>query len=565
MALDDRSFRLTRSDDKFHEGHVTVSDGYEFRGWAASGGAEVPTSSYVKEDKIGDGSGALERTMHAILTKKASHVVTLHKMGSSGGTDAVYFWPDKGYTSSSDSTDVIGVGKRLVASLPEATSGATFQGFWSAATGGVQYVDRDGNLTADAPALEGNATWYARWQSYNTMTHNLSTNDSVAGVLEVTAHKSAWGTEHLLGEHDSVSLGLTAESSYTMALDDSSFKLTRGDDDKFVEGYAKPRPGFAFKGWAADADAEAGAMELLRIDRRGDGAGDLSVMMYAIFKEKPSYAVSLDRAGGHGGADEVRYFVDEGYAAGLHTDERIEAEEVLLGEGMLPVRYGYIFQGYYDDDGAQCIDSSGVLTADAPASLGDDASWRARWVLVTDVELPVTAAPGVAFELGVPDGSIRVAGTQADPQGEAAGWLRSRMPVEMAVTGISCEPVVGAGGGATAAFWRDHATFADVTLRAAGSASGLSVAGGQSLAGSAGQPLLLVPAATGKEDGTLGELGELEVLYGLSLDRLFADVADGGAGVDIAQLAPQGMGSGFAVPEGLARLTFTVAVAEPRA
>lgn len=233
-----------------------------------------------------------------------------------------------------------------------------------------------------------------------------------------------------------------------------------------------------------------------------------------------------------------------------------------------PPLYGYSFAGWdtkADGTGDRYEVGETEKAPNLAAEEGASAALYAQWVLVTDVELPVTAAPGVAFELGVPDGSIRVAGTQADPQGEAAGWLRSRMPVEMAVTGISCEPVVGAGGGATAAFWRDHATFADVTLRASDSASELSVAGGQSLAGSAGQPLLLVPAATGKEDGTLGELGELEVLYGLSLDRLFADVADGGAGVDIVQLAPQGMGSGFAVPEGLARLTFTVAVAEPRA
>lgn len=298
------------------------------------------------------------------------------------------------------------------------------------------------------------------------------------------------------------------------------------------------------KGWAKAGEGGAvcdGAREPL-------AHGEVYVAQWRL-----CYVISLDL----NGLGALR----EGTSATIDTAHGLAVE---LPEALA---YGYRFVGWgTEQDGSGDLYAAGAheglgLTEEPGATF----ILYAQWVLVTDVELPVTAAPGVAFELGVPDGSIRVAGTQADPQGEAAGWLRSRMPVEMAVTGISCEPVVGAGGGATAAFWRDHATFADVTLRASDSASELSVAGGQSLAGSAGQPLLLVPAATGKEDGTLGELGELEVLYGLSLDRLFADVADGGAGVDIAQLAPQGMGSGFAVPEGLARLTFTVAVAEPRA
>uniref|UniRef100_UPI0025A5A887 hypothetical protein n=1 Tax=uncultured Adlercreutzia sp. TaxID=875803 RepID=UPI0025A5A887 len=93
------------------------------------------------------------------------------------------------------------------------------------------------------------------------------------------------------------------------------------------------------------------------------------------------------------------------------------------------------------------------------------------------------------------------------------------------------------------------------SLAATGS---LSLRAGSSLAAPDLPPWLAIPAATGAPDGSMASLGELPLLYGLSLERLFADPAGGGAGVDIADLLPQAPGSGFAVPTGLLRVTFTV-------
>ncbi len=229
-----------------------------------------------------------------------------------------------------------------------------------------------------------------------------------------------------------------------------------------------------------------------------------------------------------------------------------------------PTRYGYAFSGWYEKDeigkgDPACTPGDGNRTP----PIRRDTTYYAAWTLITSIELPITASSGVAFELGVPDGEVRVAGTQDNPQSEAEGGLRSVMPVDMAVTSIACEPAVDTDEdvGPEAGFWRDHAGFADVSVRPVGAARVLSVAGGQILTGSAESPLLTIPAATGKEDGTMGQMGELELLYGLSLGRLFDDPADGGGGVDIVELLPQGDGSGFAVPQGLVRLVFTVDVA----
>ena len=110
--------------------------------------------------------------------------------------------------------------------------------------------------------------------------------------------------------------------------------------------------------------------------------------------------------------------------------------------------------------------------------------------------------------------------------------------------------VGGSDGGPGAA-----AASAPSALAATGS---LSLRAGSSLAAPDLPPWLAIPAATGAPDGSMASLGELPLLYGLSLERLFADPAGGGAGVDIADLLPQAPGSGFAVPTGLLRVTFTV-------
>ncbi len=253
-----------------------------------------------------------------------------------------------------------------------------------------------------------------------------------------------------------------------------------------------------------------------------------------------------------------------------------------------PRRYGYAFAGWFDaPEGGSYVCGAGGSTG----QVSSDATLYAHWALITSVEVPI-ALDSASFELGVPDGTVRVAGTDGDER--APGWLRSSMPVEVAVEAVSCEAALDASGaspGTPEAFWAEHAAFADLEVGpgegaggAAGAAGGdgaadgtagagaaaasdpsalaatgaLSLRAGSSLAAPDLPPWLAIPAATGAPDGSMASLGELPLLYGLSLERLFADPAGGGAGVDIADLLPQAPGSGFAVPTGLLRVTFTV-------
>ena len=137
--------------------------GYTFGGWydtsAASGGTQYYTAACASARTWNKTAAT---TLYARWAKKASHAVTLNKNGGTGGTSTVYYWPDKGYTTSSTSTAVIASGSVLVSSRPTRT-GYAFAGYYSAASGGTQYTDASGKRTASAPALSGASTWYAHW------------------------------------------------------------------------------------------------------------------------------------------------------------------------------------------------------------------------------------------------------------------------------------------------------------------------------------------------------------------------------------------------------------------
>ncbi len=151
--------------------------GYTFKGWytAASGGTQITSNTALPTSNA---------TYHAQWTKKTSHAVTLNKNNGTGGTSTVYYWPDKGYTTSSTSTTVIASGSVLVSSLPT-RAGYTFAGYYSAASGGTQYVDSSGKRTTSAPALTAAATWHAHWTKKTSHAVTLDKNNGTGGTSTV--------------------------------------------------------------------------------------------------------------------------------------------------------------------------------------------------------------------------------------------------------------------------------------------------------------------------------------------------------------------------------------------
>ena len=319
-----------------------------------------------------------------------------------------------------------------------------------------------------------------------------------------------------------------------------------------------------------------------------------------------------------------------------------------------PKRYGYAFDGWFTapEGGSRALGAGDDL-----GQVSASATYYAHWTLITDVEVPI-ALDSVSFELGVPDGTVRVAGEDGG-DGWAQGWLRSAMPVPVAVDSIRCDPVEGASASATGAegFWADHAGYVDVLLFAGereGGGDGGDAAGGgdgpdaegsggpgtedgasgrsadvalegdgdghdgsglegdglgggvpdaadaaalaaTGMAASAARadapfgssaPLpgavqvslaagldaatqpggaiagFTIPAATSADQEAVGSMGELPVAYGLSLARLFADPADGGAGVEVMDLLPDLAGPSYAALAPVLKVVFTVDAAK---
>ena len=71
-----------------------------------------------------------------------------------------------------------------------------------------------------------------------------------------------------------------------------------------------------------------------------------------------------------------------------------------------------------------------------------------------------------------------------------------------------------------------------------------------------------IPAATSADQEAVGSMGELPVAYGLSLARLFADPADGGAGVEVMDLLPDLAGPSYAALAPVLKVVFTVDAAK---
>ena len=329
--------------------------GYKFDGYfsASSGGVRYYNA---------DGSSARKwnkdqaTTLYAHWTKKASHAVTLNKNNGMGGTSTVYYWPDRGYTTSSTSTTVIASGSVLVSSLPT-RAGYTFAGYYSAASGGTQYVDSSGKRTTSAPALTAAATWYAHWTKKASFAVTLNKNNGFGGTSTVYY----WPGR-----------GYTTSSTSTTVIASGSVLVSS----------LPTRAGYTFAGYYSAASG--GTQYVDSSGKRTTSAPALTAAAtwHAHWTKKTSHAVTLDKNNGTGGTSTVYYWPDKGYTTSSTSTTVIASGSVLVSS--LPTRAGYTFVGYYStaSGGMQYVDSSGKRTTSAPA-LTTAATWHAQWTANT--------------------------------------------------------------------------------------------------------------------------------------------------------------------------------------
>ncbi len=320
-------------------------------GWAASPSAT--TSLY--------GAGATiempfnqNTTLYAVWAKKPSLSVNLNKNATNAtdGTRTVYYWPDKGYTTSEDSKIVISSGSKLVADSPR-RDGYEFDGYWSRKIGGTKYVDKDGNLTADAPTISADdtsPTWYAHW----TPTQYTITLDTQGGSVS----DAGWTTAE-------------ANKRYTRAFTVESAAVILPEPK---------RPGYIFTGWTGSNGTTP--QTSVTVPMQSTGSRD-----YEAHWKAGTFTVKLDANGGSGGDEIIYEKFNDGWYTSPNAEPKYAITKVSVPKSEA-TEGNFVFNGYFwtDTEGnrIQCIDSTGKITA-AASQFTQDATLVAEWASIAGV------------------------------------------------------------------------------------------------------------------------------------------------------------------------------------
>ena len=334
---------------------VPTRSGYTFGGYKGTDKSGV-SRTYV------DSSGSLKNsstywshfvsntTLTAQWTKKASHAVTLNKNNGTGGTSTVYYWPDKGYTTSSTSTTVVSTGGALVSSLPT-RAGYTFAGYYSStASNATQYVTSAGKLTSSASALTSTATWYAHWTKKTSHAVTLNKNNGTGG----TATVYYWPEK-----------GYTTSSTSTTVIASGS---------KLISSLPV-RSGYAFAGYCSSTASNA-TQYVTSAGMLTSSAPVLSAnaTWYARWNSG-IYKVNLNNQTATSAGTAAIY---EKYATGWYSSS---AATTKITSITVPKRTGYTFGGYYTETGGKGtkrIDAEGSILASS-TDYADDGILYAFW------------------------------------------------------------------------------------------------------------------------------------------------------------------------------------------
>ena len=146
-----------------------------------------------------DGTIATDWTPTAAATiyaqwDRVSWKITLNKQSGSGGTDALYYRINGGGLYIDDLCDLNGPAVQHV-ETPTRT-GYDFDGYYSATSGGTQYIDDGGDFTAALSALAPTAaqTFYAHWSGHqHTLTFNYN-GGTISTQSKTVTYGSAVGT-----------------------------------------------------------------------------------------------------------------------------------------------------------------------------------------------------------------------------------------------------------------------------------------------------------------------------------------------------------------------------------
>lgn len=292
-----------------------------------------------------DGTIAADWTPTAAATvyaqwSRVSWKVTLNKSSGTGGAGALYYRIDGGGYYADD----------LCADAAQSVecptrSGYVFKGYYSATSGGTQYIDRSGAFLPEFAALAPTQakTIYAQWKAAHKITLNKSSGTG--------------GTDAIW---------------YSV------------DDDGFFADAACTTPAASVappvrECWRFDGYYNTASGTTQYIDGNGDYTAALSSLSINAAKNfyarwtRVSYKATLDDNGGAGGGGA---FYCDGTTASFYADDQLTTPTAAVA---VPARAGYDFLGYYATraGGSRYVSEVGAILATSAYTA--DITVYARW------------------------------------------------------------------------------------------------------------------------------------------------------------------------------------------
>ena len=182
---------------KYYGTNVTLRNnafsrtGYTFAGWATSANGAVVYQNGATY--TANASATLFAKWNAAVYK-----ITLNKNGGSGGTSIVHVKYETGWYSNSGATSAISS-----VTIPS-RSGYTFNGYYTATSGGTRIIDSAGKIVGSKTFTTSNCTIYAQWIARNPayydeeggywyVENGYMPQSKVTGSLKTTLN-SQWGS-----------------------------------------------------------------------------------------------------------------------------------------------------------------------------------------------------------------------------------------------------------------------------------------------------------------------------------------------------------------------------------
>lgn len=322
--------------------------GYKFLGWEA---VKAPAMNRVL---MYDDNGDFTEEYYDITNSRGSPLyatyrrfvfnVTLNRNGGSGGTATAYYNKDVvAYASDAGGSSIISA-----VTIPTRNQ-YRFLGYYSATSGGTQYIDANGNFTSAAysVSITADVTWYARW---SRVSYPLTVNKGSGTGGPNTVYSKA------------TSGGIYAEWQCTTRLTTIT--------PPTLACYAFNGYFSAASGGTKYTDANGAILNALSTT-----VFTAAATIYAQFT-RATFKVTFSKDGGTGGTNTAYTKVTTG---GIYADDLAKTEITSI---VPPTKAGFAFVGYFSEStgGTAYTDNAGnILPAFRSLVATADVTVYARW------------------------------------------------------------------------------------------------------------------------------------------------------------------------------------------